>query len=223
MRRLIYLAAVFLTSNAQAVPPDRLVLMAPGDDRFEKAPQGDWEAVSSNPQVVKARCFDTAEVYLQAGSSGSALVLLANQVLGQIKVWRVKVSGDSKAVKPDPALLKKLCACQGSGYPITCRVENSACLGKLRELLQDSDLAADDIKILYSVEGLQALLRDLAAATKSGGHRGVEFAFSGANLRITGQVPDKQAWHRLILAIYAEMVGKLVIDNRVEWKNPTKK
>jgi hypothetical protein len=51
----------------------------------------------------------------------------------------------------------------------------------------------------------------------------VELAFSGANLRITGTVPDKKAWHGLILAIYAEMVGKLVIDNRVLWKKPTKK
>ena len=216
MRALaVILALASLSTTAQALPPDRLVNLPPGDARFEKGPQGTWKAISSDPEIVEARYHDTAEVSLQAHKEGVAIVMLANLELGQAWFWKVRVAEKTQTGMPDPAVPAKACKC-GKGkpeFPMICQVENQACLEKLHELFTTTDLTQEHIKIRYTVEGLQALLKKLEPTQKDSG---VSFAFSGVNLRLTGKLPDQAAWHRLLLSIYKEMVGKLVIDNRIE-------
>ena len=81
-------------------------------------------------------------------------------------------------------------------------------------------LTQKQLKVHYTVEGLQTLLKQMDEALKKKGHQGIALAFSGVNLRITGKLQDIKAWHQLVMDIYGEMVGKLVIDNRIVIPSP---
>lgn len=213
MARLLAAALLLLSATAAALPPDRVVYLEKGDDTFEKGPQGSWEATSIDEKVVKSKYFPAAEVHLQAQGEGTALVILTNRVLGQAKFWEVHV-GKQKPDRPDPKVLKDVCGC--SSYPLKCQVKSKACVDALRGFFKDSILTTDDLWLTYSVEGMQALLKDLQARLEQDGFKGIQLAFLGANLRIKGEVTDEAAWRKLLACIYRGMLGRLVLENKVK-------
>ena len=218
MVRLLAAALLLFSTTARALPPDRVIFLAAGDDKFEKCPQGSWVVESTDVKVVEAKYFPAAEIHLLARSEGTALVVLTNRVLGQVSVWRIRVGKEKpEPRRPDPSVLKKPCACGAlKKFPVTCQVKNAKCLSALRDLFETADLTSRDLYLKYSVEGLQALLKDLQSRLEKAGHKGIQLAFLGANLRISGEVADQEAWRGLLLCIYRGMVGSLVIENRVE-------
>lgn len=207
---------------AGAVPPDQTVRLAAEDGVFLRVPPGDWQATSTDENVVRVQVFDTAEAFLESRGSGSALVLVTNPVLRQIKVWRVRVA-ESKPdrVMPDPSVLAKPCGCGRKGsYPVRCKVRTVACVRALRALLTRGDLTADDVGIVYTVEGMQALLQDLKVRLAKAGYPDIELAFEGANLRLRGRVANEKSWRALMLEVYRGMVGKLLISHELEIASP---
>jgi len=213
MARLLAAALLLLSATATALPPDRVIYLEKGGDTFEKGPPGSWEANSLDERVVKSKYFPAAEVHLQALTEGTALVILTNRVLGQAKFWQVHV-GKKKPDRPDPKILKEACGC--SSYPLKCQVKSQACVDSLRGFFKDSALTTDDLWLTYSVEGMQALLKDLQARLEQDGFLGIKLAFLGANLRIKGEVADEAAWRKLLASVYRGMLGRLVLENQVK-------
>jgi len=218
------LAAMLVPSvhPVRAVPPDQIVRLAVEDGTFLRVPLGDWHATSTDENVVRVQVFDTAEAFLEARGPGSAQVLVTNPVLRQIKVWRVRV-GESEPdrVLPDPAVLADPCGCgQQGGYPVRCKVRTAACVRALRALLTRGDLTVEDVGIVYTTEGLQALLQDLKDRLDRAGYPGIELAFEGANLRLRGRVASEQRWRGLMLELYRGMVGKLLVSHQLEIAAP---
>lgn len=213
MARLLAAVLLFLSTTARALPPDRVVFLEIGGDTFEKGPEGSWVATSTDAKVVEAKYFPAAEVHLLAKAEGTVLVVLTNRVIGQAKFWEVRV-GKEKPARPDPAVLKDACGCHK--YPLECQVKNSKCLEALRRFVKGTDLTTDDLRLTYNVEGLQALLKDLLPRLEQGGFKDTKLAFLGANLRIQGAVENEAAWRRLLVCIYRGMLGRLVIEDRVQ-------
>jgi hypothetical protein len=205
---------------SSAIPPERVVLMEAGDAKYELAGQGSWVAESTNPKVVKVKYIKTAEVaevLLEAGEAGTALIVFTNKVIDRFSIWKVRVA-DKKPVerKPDPSSLSGLCECgMGGKYPIRCTVKNAECLEALRKLFQDSDLINKDVWVKYNIPGAQALLRYMQAKVAEAGFKDVELALGGGNLRITGRVADEPARRKLLLLVYQHMVGKFMPDDRL--------
>ncbi len=213
MARLLALAFLLLPTAAGALPPDRVVCLQKGGDTFVKAPAGSWAANSTDERVVKSKYFPAAEVHLLAVGEGTALVVLTNRVLGQVKFWEVRV-GKKSPPRPDPRVLKEACGC--SSYPLDCQVKSQKCVEVLRGFLKDSGLTTDDLRLTYNVEGLQALLKDLQSRLEPEGFKDIQLAFLGANLRIKGEVADEAAWRKLLVCIYNGMLGRLVLENQVK-------
>jgi len=213
MTRLPVLVLLLLSTTVRALPPDRVVYLEKGVDKFEKGPEGSWEAHSLDEQVVKSKYFPAAEVHLQGQGDGTALVILTNRGLGQAKFWQVHV-GKEKPDRPDPKVLKEACGC--SSYPLKCQVKSEKCVEALRAFFQDSALTTDDLWLTYTVEGMQALLKDLQARLGQDGFKDIQLAFLGANLRIKGKVEDVAAWRKLLACVYRGMLGRLVMENLVK-------
>jgi len=209
MARLLVLALLLVATTARALPPDRVVYLENGGDKFVKGPEGSWKANSTDEGVVKSKYFPAAEVHLQAQGEGTALVILTNRVLGQAKFFLVHV-GKKKPERPDPEVLKDPCGC--SGYPLKCRIKDKKCIKALRGFLKDSGLTTADLWLTYSVEGMQALLKDLQARLEQDGFKDIRLAFLGANLRIKNAPKDDAAWRRLLICIYRGMLGRLVLE-----------
>jgi len=201
-----------------AIPPERVVLMEAGDAKYELAGFGSWVAESTNPKVVKAKYFKTAEVFLEAGEPGTALIIFTNKVIDRFSIWKVRVA-EKKPVerKPDPSFLAGLCDCgMGGKYPIRCTVKNAECLEALRKLFQDSDLNSKSVWVKYDIVGAQTLLKDMQIKVAEAGFKDVELALVGGNLRITARVADEPARRKLLLVVYQHMVGKFVPDDRIK-------
>jgi hypothetical protein len=213
MTRLFAVALLLISTGARALPPDRVVYLQKGGDTFVKGPEGSWVATSTDEKVVKSKYFPAAEAHLQAQGEGTALVILTNRVLGQAKFWEVHV-GKKKPDRPDPKVLKEVCGC--SSYPLKCQVKSKACVDALRGFFKDSALTTDDLWLAYSVEGMQALLKDLESRLKRDGFGDIKLAFLGANLRVKGEVADEDAWRKLLASIYRGMLGRLVLENQVK-------
>ena len=213
-----FLFALALPCTGRAVPPDRVVVMGPGSDRFVKGLPGKWQAYSMDPEVVVPQAFDTAEVHMVAKKAGVTLVLLVIQAIGQVIVWNVRVSAETNPrPKPQTASLQGPCNCgHGGGYPLKCTVASKACVTALRAFLVDSDLTASDLRLTYTVEGLQAVLLEMDGRLKVAGFEGVSVAFSGVNLRLAGSLPDRATRRKLIAAVYAGMVGRMLLDDRLQ-------
>ncbi len=79
-------------ASSLAIPPERVVLMVAGDAKYELAGFGSWVAESTNPKVVKAKYFKNAEVFLEAGEPGTALIVFTNKVIDRFSIWEVKVA-----------------------------------------------------------------------------------------------------------------------------------
>ena len=216
MRHAILISGLILSlgSGAAAVPPDKQVRMEPGGDGFERGYQGDWTATSMEPEVVQARAFATREVHLTAGQAGSCLVLLHNQYLRQVLVWRVRVG--EKPAAPDPGPVKKACGCDAGQRPLDCRLTSAACLDALRAYLADSDLTSAQLRLTYTVPGLQAKARHLDARIKAAGFAGIEVGLVGTNVRLRGRVADVQAWRRLVVLVFEGFVGRLILDDQLQ-------
>jgi hypothetical protein len=213
MARLLAVALLLISASAQALPPDRVVYLEKGGDTFAKGPEGSWVATSLDEKVVKSKYFPAAEVHLQAQGEGTALVILTNQVLGQAKFWEVRV-GQKKPDRPDPKVLKDACGC--SSYPLKCQIKSEKCVQALRGFFRESALTTDDLWLTYSVEGMQALLKDLELRLQKDGFKDIKVAFFGANLRIKGEVADEAAWRKLLACVYRGMLGRLVLENKVK-------
>jgi len=209
MARLLALALLLVAATARALPPDRVVYLEKGGDKFEKGPEGSWTAQSLDEKVVKSKYFPAAEVHLQAQGEGTALVILTNRVLGQAKFFLVHV-GKKKPDRPDPKVLAEACGC--SSYPLKCKIKSKACIEALRGFLKDSGLTTNDMWLTYNVEGMQALLKDLQVRLEQDGFKDIKLAFLGANLRIKGGPKDEAAWRRLLACIYRGMLGRLVLE-----------
>jgi len=204
-------------ASSLAIPPERVVLMKAGDAKYVLAGHGSWVAESTNPKVVKAKYFKTAEVFLEAGEPGPAMILFTNKVSHRLSIWKVRVA-EKKPVekKPDPSFLAGLCDCgMGGKYPIRCTVKHIECLEALRKLFRDSDLNNKNVWVKYDIAGAQALLKDMQAKVVEAGFKDVELALAGGNLRITARVADEPAHRKLLLLVYENMVGKFMPDDRI--------
>ncbi|HOX46249.1 MAG TPA: hypothetical protein PK668_21780 [Myxococcota bacterium] len=206
-----------LLAPASARPPQKAVLLEPGPGRFEPGATGGWRALSLDPAVVEAQAFETDEVFLTPRGEGVGRLLLYHPEVRGLLVWQVRVGGPAEPRRPAPGPLAGPCGCGAEGtYPLHCQVRSAECLEALRALLADADLSVEDVRLeLAGVPAMQALLRDLGQRLEKAGIQGVKLAFSGANLKVEGEVADRAAWGRLVGALYDGMVGALVLDDRV--------
>jgi len=215
MKPVLAVLCLLLSVPALALPPDAVVRLAPGDDRILPGPSGPWTAYSMDPGVATGEVFKTAEVHVHGVKAGQALLLLVNPIDGKVDFWLVRVGEDPPPARPDPATLKGSCACGPWTYPLTCEVNGEACLQALAGFLAGADLSVAEVKIRYTLEGLQAQLKALRARLDANGFPQVALAFAGANLKTEGSVKDEAAFLKLLAELYQGMVGKLLLDNRV--------
>ncbi len=204
---------VMITLPAAAVPPNKIVRLQAGQDRFEQGYNGDWIATSLDPDMLTAQAFDTAEVHLDSKGAGRCEVLLTNRILRQVAVWRVEM--DAALPEPDPAPVKKACGCDPASRPLTCRLSSGPCIDALRAYLTTAEVTADQLRLTYTVEGLQAHLRYLGDRLKAAGFEGIEVAFVGTNLRLRGRVADWETWSKLQVLVYREFVGRVLLDDQL--------
>ncbi len=207
---------LWLPAIAFALPPGKVVLLTAGDARYEKAAQGSWEVVSTDEKVARVSFHKPNEVLIEAGRPGIALVTLNNNIIGQFLVWKIVVGDKQTARRPDPSVLAGSCGCgRGGSYPVSCTVKSSACLDALRKLFAASDLSTKDVRVIYEIQTAQELLKQMQAALLDAGFKGVELAFVGANLRVKASVADKKERRKLLLAVYGNMIGKLILDDEI--------
>lgn len=201
---------------AKAVPPDVTVRLAPDEARFIPGPKGDWQAFSLDAQVVTARAFDTAEVHLHARAAGETLVLLTNHAIQAVVFIRVRVGQDEElAAEPPPAKLRQQCGCRVADDRLHCSLVEGDCVAAVRDWVADTGWSADRLRLKYGVEGLQRLLRDIRRRLDAAGLDGIELAFSGANLRLRGSLPDRARWRALLVEIYRVMVGRILLEDEI--------
>jgi hypothetical protein len=207
-----------LAGNARAEPPNRVVLMAPGIDRFEPGPQGNWTVISTDPKVVTAQYFKTAEVHLEALAPGKALLVFCNRVIRTIQVWKVRVEDQvPQRLRSGTEVLRGKCSCpQPAVLPLVCQVQDEACLEALAAVFAQGDWETEDLELNFNLAGLQNLLKRLRGGLDRAGFKEIEVAFLGANLQLKGSVADLEAYRRLVLAAYQVMVGMLNLDDQVE-------
>lgn len=210
---LATLVILALSSPATAIPPDRVIRMEAGSDRFEKGYRGDWVATSLQADLVEAQAFDTAEVHLTAKKAGTCLVLLHNPILRQVAIWRVEV--DVHPPSADPAPVQKACACDPGLRPLACRLVSVACIDSLRSYLGSAGLSTDELRLTYTVQGLQIMAKALEERIAAAGFTGIELGFVGTNVRLKGIVTDRQAWSRLVLLVYEGFLGRLILEDEL--------
>jgi hypothetical protein len=213
---LVLGSGLLLAPAARALPPDRVVLLEPGQGRFERLPPGGWTATSLDPKVVEAQAFETEELHLMPVGEGVGLVLLACPAIQGLQLWRVRVGGSPEAHRPDPVGLAGPCGCGQEGtWPLRCKVRDATCLEALRTWLSEAEIGADELVLELEVAAVQALLRDLARRVERAGFRDIRLAFAAGNLRLEGELADRASWRGLVVALYEGMVGRLVLDDRL--------
>ncbi len=211
----------WMPAIAFALPPEKVVILATGDARYVKAAYGRWEVISTDEKVARAGYFKPNEVLIEAGKPGTALISLNNDIINQFLVWKVIVGDKPTAERPDPSVLAGPCGCGRDGsYPVSCTVKNTACLDALRELFTKSDLSTEDVRVIYGIPAAQALLKQMQIAVEKAGYDGVELALVGANLRVKAAVADENERRKLLLLVYRNMIGKLVLDDKIVVAKP---
>lgn len=220
MKRQLAISVVLCLSlsaaTAGALPPEKVLFMAPNDARYVRTAKGSWVVESSDEKVARASYFKPGEVLIETGTKGTALVTLSNDVIGQFLVWQVVVADKSRAERPDPTVLAGPCGCgRGGDYPLRCTVKSSACLDALRGFFEKGGLSTADVRVIYEIQAAQSLLKQMQAAVEKAGFEGVQLAMVGANLRVKAAVADEKLRRKLLLLIYYQMVGKLVLDDQI--------
>jgi hypothetical protein len=204
-----------------AVPPDVTVQLAPDEARFIPGPKGDWRAFSLDAKVVTARAFDTAEVHLHARAAGETLVLLTNHAIQAVVFIRVRVGRDEALrAEPPPAKLRQRCGCRVEDDRLHCALIDGDCVAAVRDWIAGTGWSAKRLRLKYGVEGLQRLLRDMHQRLEAAGLDGIELAFSGANLRLRGSLPDRARWRTLLVELYRVMVGRILLEDETRIEAP---
>jgi len=221
----VVLATLLAPLGSRALPPNRFIAMQAGDIKYERAALGSWKVKSQDPEIVKARFFDTGEVFLEAGKPGQTIITLENRVISRFWVWQVRVEHQATAPhRPDPSVLSESCGCGSSGkYPVDCLMESPDCVEAMRNLLEAGDLEVADVRVRYKIKGIQVLLKQMQTRLVEAGFAGVELAFVGANLQVKAVVADLAERRKLLLEIYRLMIGKLIIDDEITVRDKAKK
>lgn len=216
MKRIaVVIVGILLAAQASAVPPDKIVYLKLGESRFEHGPQGHWLAESLDPQIVKARAFETEEVFLTGKKAGQTLMLLSNKSVHEVLFWKVIVGSETVTSPiPETSSIEKKCKCDLATKPISCRVLDKACVEALRQWIAKSNLQADGLRLVYTAQSLQEVLKGISGRLNKEGLAEVKLVFAGANLRVEGTLSDHAAWKRLMQIIYEGMVGKLLLEDR---------
>lgn len=195
-----------------AIPPNRIVHLKPGESRFEPGPQGHWRTEALDPSIVSAKAFETKEVFLTGKKQGQTLLLLSNQSLGEILFWQVVVGDEPEPRKDlDPSTIDKHCKCDLDAMPISCKVPDRQCIQSLKQWMETNQLRADDIRLVYTAQSLQEVLKEIEKGLADSGIKGVSLSFFGVNLKIQGKLADRAQWRKLMQIIYKSMVGKLLM------------
>ncbi|MBN2497244.1 MAG: hypothetical protein JXR96_21810 [Deltaproteobacteria bacterium] len=215
----IFMGLLAMPAPAAPLPPERVVCLEVGQDHFIRGWRGDWIASSDHPERVEVRAFEHGEVHLLARAAGKALIVLYSAELRNASIFEVRIGPSAiEPAKPDPGDVRAACGCEQREKRWHCKVEHMRCIEAMRIFLERSDIQADDLRLQYDVAGLQALLRDLEKRVRAAGFEGVELAFEGVRLRLGGRIEDEAAFRKLLLVLYRGMVGKLLIDDRLERK-----
>ncbi len=215
IRYLIFTISLLWAAQSLAIPPDKIVYLKEGEGRFEPGPHGHWLAEPYEPNVLDAKAFDTSEVFLKGKAKGQTLLLLSNKSLGETLFWKVVVGADSGSRKEaDTSRIEKTCKCQVDSKPVSCRVLDKKCMQALREWIQSSDVQADELRLVYSAQSLQEVLKSIDRTLAKAGLDGLTISFSGVNLRVEGALNDRAAWRKLMKIIYEGMIGKLLLEDK---------
>ena len=214
-RWLIVALVLFCSNQAAAVPPDKVVHLKVGENRFEPGPQGHWLAEPFDPSLLESKAFDTREVFLSGKKQGQTLLLLSNSSIREVLFWKVIV-GDHVAIdnQIDTSLLEKNCKCDPDTKPVSCRVLDKKCIQSLKKWIDASNIQSDELHLIYSAQSLQEVLREIDKRLAEGGLKGITLSFAGVNLRIEGVLSDRGQWRKLMKIVYENMVGKLLIEDK---------
>jgi hypothetical protein len=216
---------VFLfPKSGMSVPPDKWIQMETNSNRFELGYHGAWTIFSSNPDVAQATHFPkTSEVLIETQEAGSALMLLINRNIGRLETWQITVGAkEQEAAKPDPAKLLGKCDCgRKERVPIACEVKDEECLQSLSNWIQGTNLVVADLSLVYTVPGLQALIKRLRSALDQAHFGDVDISFIGSNLLLKGKIESRDQ-AKMFLVLYTRMVGKLILEDRLELVDSSK-
>lgn len=213
----LWLALSFLPLDALAVPPHAVVVLAEGDDTILPRPPGaEWTATLEGPALVDFEILEANEVFFQARKTGITHLLWQNRSLPSVQVWEIRVGTGAKEPRPIevPAAAAACCQKTGDGL-LECQISGESCLGPAGELLTHPELDPGKAQVRYTPAGLQALLARMEKALHEAGLSGVRLAFHGAVLVVQGEVANEDSRRRVLMVLYRNMIGKLLVEDRL--------
>ncbi len=208
--------ALMLSSLARAWPVDMVHVLDAKKPSFVRLPQVDWSVVAKDDvKTFEAEWLAEAnEFLLSPFKPGRGLVMLSG--LGQVAFWRVLVAQKPKLNPAAFEAAQKSCPGFSStpldDVKLTVSISAEACRQALLLLFQSDTFTADQLRLTFTPEMLQAQLKDMHKALKPWP---VTARYVGAGLVLEGKVTAEQQ-QQIYWALFANGIGRLAVDDRLE-------
>lgn len=227
MRRLLWLAALFGTSTAAwAVPVGKIIDLDVGEVRI-LGPDYVQAAEIDPPDLCAIERRPTLEFALTPKRPGTALLFLYED--GHLAVDRLRIH-DPRVPAPEAppgdgfaarfAAAKAVCqqvaerVVDGDRF-LHVEIQNARCREAARSLLATDRYLAGELRITFSVEGVQAQLAAMQARLAQAGIHGLALSYLGMTLTLRGAVAAATV-HRALRELWPVAVGRIDLEDRTE-------
>jgi hypothetical protein len=207
---------LLLSGSARAWPVDMVHVLDAKKPSLVRLPQVDWSVVAKDDvKTVEVEWLAEANEFLLGPlKPGRGLVMLSG--LGQVAFWRVLVAQKPKLNPAAFESAQRSCADLSltplDDVKLTVTISVEACRQALLLLFQSDAFTADQLRLTFTPEMLQAQLKDMQKALKPWP---VTARYVGAGLVLEGKVTAEQQQH-IYWALFANGVGRLAVDDRLE-------
>lgn len=213
--RVVIGAALCTAQLALALPVDRVIDLAVGEEKFVKVARVDWAEVE-DPSLATAEVFPTNEILLTAIRAGRTLVLLYAE--GQCAVWSLRVAVKSASRAAGLKLLRTACGkdevAELEDQRLKLHIKDEACRAAALRVLADDAWIARDLEVTSEAPVIQSQLRLIEQQLPPTIRRRTSLAYVGAGLSLSGEASAEE--HRKLLwTVARSVVGALALDDQI--------
>ena len=206
-----------LSASALAMPVDRSLWLKVGDLHFEKI-RFALDTEVQPKDLATAELLPAGEILVTPLREGDGLLFLYKQ--GQVDAVRLHVGRTPSTPSLDLHEARHVCSTaesktvDGEVYLIAT-VETEACREALKRALDGDAVAADHLRLTYTVPGLQEQLRAMKTRLEEAGVTGIGLGYAGATLTLKGSV-DAATHTRALGILWREALGHLDLDDQID-------
>jgi hypothetical protein len=208
---------LLLPAIAHALPPNAQLQLAPGADRFVRAPIDVTDVVTEPESALTAEVLPSKEILVTAkpDAKGSATLLALG--LDRVYAWDVCIGKCPAATN----IVSAKSACPGldqvkddkrSVWAVT--VKDTRCLEALRDALVHATIGPSWLQVSLeekpAVEFFQTVEKQIASDPRA---KGVQAMYYGPTLKLTGEATSA-AVARAVMHAWQLTVGDVAFDNQ---------